>query len=225
MTSIPGWRFDKDKDPSFAFTEEPHGYVLAKRRLWSPSSLFRKVGYVDPTYFTDEHRYRGHYVHWIIRLHNEGDLDRADVAPEMIGFLDAWCEFCELWKVKPRLSELPIYHPQLLYGVTPDCEAEILGGDPAIIEAKSGEAKSGPPPWWTALQTAFQDMAIGAWDKKETYRRRIGVKLFRNGKFKPVEYDDEEDYHDARANLRTVLRRWPEPPIALPNPLDNMAAL
>jgi hypothetical protein len=222
MTGIPGWRFEIDKDPSFVFTEEPHGYVLNKRQLWSPSSLFKKVGWVDDKYYTDEHRYRGHYVHWTIRLNDEGDLDRADVAPEMLGFLDAWCEFCELWKVKSRLIETPVYHPSLLYGVTPDTEGLILGGDPAIIERKSGESKSGPPPWWAAIQTAFQDLAIAAWDKKEIYRRRIGVKLFRNGKFKAVEYEDEEDYHDARAILRTVLRRWPQPPITV---LDTMAAL
>ncbi len=222
MTKIPGWRFEQDKDPSFLYTDEPHRYVLKERQLWSPSSLFKKVGWVDDQYYTEEHRYRGHYVHWIIRLNDEGDLHREDVAPEMMGFLDGWCEFCTLWKVKPRLIELPIYHPELLYGVTPDCEGLIQGGDPAIIERKSGEAKSGPPPWWAAVQTAFQDLAVGAWDRRPgTFRRRIGVKLFRNGKFKAVEYDDEEDYGDAHAILRTVKRRWKQPPIAL----ETMTAL
>lgn len=205
MKGIPGWRFDKDRDPSFQFLDEPHDYLLTGERMWSPSSAFKYVRWVDDTYYTDEHRYRGHYVHWIRRLYDENDLDINDIAPEYRGFLDAYLEAKAKWNIIPRIGEKPIYHPTLKYGVTPDSESLILGGDPAIVEYKSGEPGSGPPPWWTAIQTASQDMAVSAWDRKgaEIHRRRIGIKLFRNGKFSAREYDDDADYDKWQSCLHT----------------------
>lgn len=158
----------------------------------------QRVRWINTDYYTDEHRYRGHYVHWIRRLDDENDLDIKDVAEEYRGFLDAYHAFKATWKFEPRMSERPIYHPELRYGVTPDAEGLILSSrDPAIVELKSGEPNSGPPPWWTKIQTASQDMAVGAWDRTKgdyPHRRRVGVKLFRNGKFNAKEYDDPADY-------------------------------
>jgi hypothetical protein len=198
MKGIPGWRFDKIKDPSFQFIEESHEYLLNGERLWSPTSAFKQVRWVDDTYYTDEHRYRGQYVHWIRRLDDENDLDIKDVAPEYLGFLEAYYAVKALWKIVPRMGERPLYHPDLRYGVTPDSECLILDGDPAIVEYKSGEPGSGPPPWWTAIQTLSQELAVSAFDPigRIIVRRRVGVKLFRNGKFKAVEYTDyDTDFH------------------------------
>ena len=208
LAGIPGWHFDKRRDPSFEFLPEPHEYHLKGERLWSPSGVFLSVGYVDRTYYREEHRYRGQYVHRATHLIDDHDLVWNDIAPEYLGYVEAYCEFKEVWKFKPRLREKPIYNPEYHYGVTPDGEGIILGGDEAIVEIKTGTM-----PWWTAVQTAAQDMALHHWDaSRDTTRRRIGVELKKNGKFRAKEFDEDRDYDTWRANLHTAQRHHREPP-------------
>ncbi len=175
--------------------------------MWSPSSAFVQVGYVDTTYYKDEDRYRGTWVHWATRLSDEGALNWSKLPGEYVGFLEAYEDFKHVWKYRPRMREIPIYHPQYLYGVTPDGEGKILDGDDAIVELKTGTMM-----WWTAIQTAAQDMAVAAWDKiVKPYRRRIGVELSKNGKFRAVEFKDPDDYDTWKANLKTC-QRFGDPP-------------
>lgn len=208
---IPGWKFEKKKDPSFKFLDEPHEYHFQTRKLWSPSMVFVEVRYVDRTYYNDEHLYRGTYVHWCTRLSDQGELDWADVAGEYIGYLEAYEDFKAVWKFKPRLIEVPMYHPHLFYGVTPDREGIILDGDAAIVELKSGHM-----PWWTKYQTAAQELAVAAWDRTpQPRRRRVGVELSKNGKFRAKEFRDPDDFETWRANLKTCHSHYAEPPQAL----------
>ncbi len=209
MAGIPAWTFARRRDPSFEFVSDPHEYHLKGTRLWSPSGTFLQVGYVDDRYYTEESRYRGQYVHRATHLVDEKDLVWNDVAPEYLGYVEAYCEFKEMWRFKPRLREIPLYHPDYLYGTTPDGEGKILDGDDAIVELKTGTM-----PWWTAIQTAAHDMGVGAWDAKEIYRRRFGVELKKNGKFRVKEFDDDHDYDVWKGNLITV-QRTGKPPLRL----------
>ncbi len=222
---IPGWKFQPD--PSFRFVEEPHEYYLHEARRWSPSSIFVQVRWVDKRFFKESDRYRGSYVHWCSRLDDEGDLDASDVDPKFRGYLDGWREFSLKRKVRHRLIEKPIYHRALLYATTPDRESEIDGGEPACIEIKTGPedpASATPPYWWTGPQLAAHDMAIGSWEEKPIHRRRVGVKLFGNGKFKAVEYDDPADYLDFQGALRACLRFPGVPPRSIGEELQAYAA-
>jgi hypothetical protein len=207
LSGIPDWRFKPH--PSFKFLEDPHEYHLKGKRLWSPSGVFKDIGYVDMTYYTKEHQYRGQYVHRALHLIDEGDTGIwKQIHHDFLGYVEAGAEFKEVWKFKPRMRELPIYHPDYLYGVTPDAEGLILGGDEAIVEYKTGTML-----WWTAIQTAAQDLAVHCWDKdKKKTRRRIGVELKKNGKFRVKEFDDEGDYNVWIANLTTARRHHQEPP-------------
>jgi hypothetical protein len=204
---IPGWSFERRKDPSFKFLPDPHEYHLKGERLWSPSGVFVEVRYVDLSRYKEEDRYRGSWVHRATHLYDEGDLDWKAIPPEYLGFVEGYCEFKELYKFKPRLIETPIYHPKLLYGVTPDREGLILQGDPSIVELKTGTML-----WWTAYQTAAQDLAIGAFDKTETFRRRFGVELKKTGKFRVKEFEDPDDYLTWQQNLGTVKAHYKQPP-------------
>ncbi len=213
LKGIPAWTFEKKRDASFAFLSDPHQYDLKERRLWSPSGTFLQVGYVNDKYYTEEARYRGQYVHRATHLIDEGDPDIWKTiyaeATEYLPFIEAYCEFKEVWRFKPRMREIPIYHPDYNYGVTPDGEGIILDGDPAIVELKTGSM-----PWWTAIQTASQDLAVAAWDGRETYRRRIGVELKKNGKFRAKEFTEDDDYDTWKSNIKTV-QRIGQPPLKL----------
>lgn len=209
---IPGWGFEKRRHESFQFLEEPHEYHLQGKRLWSPSGVFVEVGYCDPTYYKEEHRHRGSYVHWATRLIDEDDLDWKDIAAEYFGFIEAYAEFKMAWKFRARQREKPMYHPQYLYGVTPDAEGIILDGDEAIVELKT--VNQGSIPWWTRYQVAAQSMAIKAWDTQDIFRRRFGVALLPTGKFKVKEFDEHPDDDDLtwQSNLRTANKHYAEPP-------------
>jgi hypothetical protein len=207
--NIPGWIFEKKRDPTFKFLPEPHEYYLKNVRLWSPSGVFVEIRYVDPIYYNEESRYRGQYVHHATHLIDDGDKGIWNkIHHDYLGFIEAYCEFKEVWKYRPRMRELPIYHPLFHYGVTPDGEGTILGGDDALVEMKTGSM-----PWWVKYQLAAQDMAVSAWDSQTLFRRRIGLELKVNGKFKAVEFDDHEDDDCTwQANLRTAQKHYREPP-------------
>lgn len=206
---IPGWRFEKRKDPTFQFLEKPHDYLLNGERMWSPSSGLHHCRFIDTTYYKPEHAHRGTYVHWACRLMDEDDLDWKDIAPEYLGYVEAYAEAKIKWRIRSRFVEKPIYHPEYRYGVTPDREAIILDGDPAIVELKTGTMMD-----WTRYQTAAQDMAIHAWEpnpEEESGRRRIGIELKSTGKFRVKEFDDPDDYDTWRACLK-VCQRYGQPP-------------
>ncbi len=211
MTSkvtIPGWKFDQKRDPSFRFDPEPHEYWLKDNLLWGFSAIVKAVGWVDDTWFTEESRVRGTHVHMGTHFIDEGGADWSTIRQEIFGYIMAYENFKKDWNFKPRLIELPLYHPLLLYGVTPDREGLVQDGDPAIVELKSGALT-----WVAQYQTAAQDLAIQAWEKKPTYRRRIGVKLLSDGTYIAKEYKDPRDYDrwkcavvTAQSNQNVVLR-------------------
>ncbi len=209
LNGIPGWTFEKRKDKTFKFLPEPHEYYLKGARLWNPSAVFLDIRYVDPTYYTQESRHRGQYVHRATHLIDDHDPEIwKKIHHEYLGYVEAYCEFKEMWRYRPRLREVPIYHPEHQYGVTPDGEGIILDGDEAVVEMKTGTML-----WWTAIQTAAQDMAIHYWDKDEDKtRRRFGVELKKTGKFRVKEFDDDGDYYTWQTNLHTAKRHHWEPP-------------
>lgn len=220
LSGIPGWRFEKKKDPTFKFLPEPHEYHLKGVRLWSPSGVFVQVGWNDPTYYNEESRYRGTYVHHVTHLIDEGDAGIwKKIHHAYLGFVEAYCEFKEVWKYKPRMREVPIYHPQFHYGVTPDGEGTILQGDDALVEMKTGTM-----PWWVRYQLASQSMGVSAFDSRDIFRRRIGVELKENGKFRAVEMKMEDHDHDDlkwQWALETARMHYKEPPLKKPEGLKK----
>ena len=223
LKGIPEWGFHVRCDPSFRFVPDPHEYYLNGQRLWSPSGVFLNVRYVDPTYYTEESRYRGTYVHHathLIDLGNAGVWNQVD--HNYLGYVEAYAEFKEAYRFRPRMSEVPIYCPAhtpfyignagimlpSAYATTPDVEGMILDGDEAIVEKKTGNM-----PWWTAIQTASHDMALRAWDKrKNRERRRFGVELKANGKFRVEEFIEEDYYFTWWAAAKATQRRGPPTP-------------
>lgn len=207
-----GWLFHQEKDPSFIFNEEPHIYLLAGKRLWSPSGVFRQVGYSISDFFRPEHRIRGQYVHSACHYLDEGDLDWASLKDhpyQVEGYVRAWQAFVKETNFIPRLIEVHTYHRDLLYGVTPDREGLIFSGDPAIVEIKSGTMR-----WWTKYQTASQALAVQSWEQSPTPRRRFGVELSIDGKYRMEEFTDPDDYNGWGDALRTC-QRLGEPPTKL----------
>ncbi len=189
--TIPGWKFEKSAlyDPTYRYDDAPHEYWLQSQLMYGFSAIVKAVGWVDDTWFTEEGRWRGHCVHQGTRFIDEGNADWSTIAQEFFGYIMAYENFKKDWNFKPRLIEVPLYHPTLRYGVTPDREGLILEGVPAIVELKSGALS-----WVARYQTAAQDLAIQAWETHPTYRRRFGVKLLSDGTYMVKEFKEFIDY-------------------------------
>ena len=207
-------RFFDGKDPLFRFVEDPHEYHLGDLRLWSPSSAMKQIGYVDTRPFTEAARLRGTHVHKATAIMDTGRVDSSTVSDSVLGYAMGWEKFCRDWNYRIRLREVPMYHPTLLYGVTPDSEGltdHPLGlwkDRPTVVEMKTGDVK-----WWVCIQTAAQEETIKAWDVEPgVTRERLGVQVCVDGTYKkPVHFTDAHDRTVWRC-LLTACQRLGEPP-------------
>ncbi len=165
----------------FTFDEATHIYRLGDRVLPSITQILKECGYVDDTYYTEEHRYRGQYVHWCVRLINENNLDWDDVHPEFRGYCDAYVKAVKELNIVPISFEEPLYHSVLHFAGTPDIVAE-----DALWELKTGAIMK-----WAGLQTAGQEiLAQVKWPRPKP-RRRFGLRLNKDGTYeKPKEFRD-----------------------------------
>lgn len=170
----------------FRYVDETHTYFLGERKLPSITGILRMCGYVDTQWYTEEARSRGSHVHLAIKFLNKQTLDWSSVIDRYIGYVMAYEKFVRDWNFKIGIFELPLYHPDLLFGGTPDLVGTCLENVPCIVELKTG-----PVMKWTALQTAAQELLIRAWDGPEIRRRRWGVTLNADGTYsKPKEFLD-----------------------------------
>ncbi len=170
----------------FSFDEESHTYRLGDKILPGITGILKACGYIDTSYYTEEARDRGSHVHLAIKFLNKGTLDWNTVIDRYIGYVSAYEKFVRDWNVKVRIFETPMYHPELLFGGTPDIVGTMLDNVPFIGEMKTGQIMP-----WTALQTIAQEVLVRAWDTEPVRYRRIGIPLRADGTYgKPKEFKD-----------------------------------
>ena len=209
LTSDIAERFRLYRDPTFRFEPGPHLTYLQDKILWSITGALRQSGLTgDSTFYTEEGRIRGTHVHAACHYLDEGDTDldelqklddrRAESGhPLLSGYVCGWQSFKTDFHFIPRLIELPMYDDVLQFAGIPDREGLILNGEEAVVEIKTGAMK-----YWTAYQTAAQDILLQRWDEHPHFRRRFGVNLKPDGTYKIIEFTDPGDYDTFRAALR-----------------------
>jgi hypothetical protein len=174
---------------AFHYDDPTHTYTLDGKILPSITGILKKVGYVNTDWYTPEARDRGSHVHLAIKFLNKGTLDWASVLDHYIGYVLAYQKLVKEWQFAVELFEVPMHHPDLLFGGTPDLIGTVFGNVPAIIELKTG-----PVMKWTALQTIAQEMLMRARESNGGIRRRRwGVTLNADGTYsKPKEFKEYE---------------------------------
>ncbi len=187
----------------FRFVEESHTYFLGDKVLPGITGILKSCGYVDPTYYTEDARNRGSHVHLAIKFLNKQTLDWGSVIDRYIGYVIAYEKFVRDWNLKIRFFEVPLYHPDLLFGGTPDLVGTCLDNVPCIVEIKTGPVRK-----WTALQTAAQELLVRAWDDDKSIRyRRWGVCLNADGTYsKPVPFNEWDRDEVVFRNLNSVVQ-------------------
>lgn len=154
-------------------------------------------------------RKRGNAVHRAVELHEKRDLDRRKLTREVSCRLDLWRFFKDEYKVRPVpilklpkwwpdpssniLCEIPLVHPDLMFGVTADCGLFEIQGELGVIEVKATSTNNDA----TALQLASQERTINYFFENSVGRveARYGVRLDpRRRRAEVIRYRDRADF-------------------------------
>lgn len=196
-------------DP-FQFDEKTHTYTWFGVKVPGISFILKSTGFVDTTWFTDEHRDRGHAVHRAAELLMFGELDwstvHESILPRVKGF-ETWFH-----KIKPKvlMCEKPLYSNVHGFAGTPDMVVDV-NGEMWIPDVKSG--KSGLA---AKIQTAAQgilvaeNMGMGC-----PIFKRFALELPADGGFKMVPHEDRGDRVMFLNALAMVNRRVNEKELSL----------
>lgn len=173
------------------FDEDSHTYEVAGIKRSSVTDLLKKNGLNKGLiYATDEHRWRGHAVHEMMKLHHKGTLDEINLDEDLRPYLRAWRRFVGETGFSTMGFEKPLYHPVLNYAGTPDVWGRV-GKEIWLPDYKSGTV-----PRVTGLQLAGYEMlliACGEIPEKGIPIRRIGIHLKNDGNYNLRPFEDHND--------------------------------
>lgn len=172
---------------SFLFDEASHVYTLNGLPLPSVTTILKRCGLIDETYYTQSATLRGKIVHSICHLYDENRLDMSSVDERLRGYLEAWIKFRSESGFIPSQSECPMYSKALWFAGTPDK----IGLDPKdkakkwLVDIKTGEIQK-----WIKYQTVGYEILCN----EKTPYTRLGVKLNDDGTYnRPVFMTDQRD--------------------------------
>ena len=187
--------------PDFRFEPVGHRYYLDAEEIPSLSAVLKDytdLSHVPDQTLVEDAAIRGADIHKELELYDKGELDEYHSI-----YTQAWAEFRQQSGFYPIQIEQPIYHPILLYGVTPDRVGHVVN-DGWIIDIKTGSHKN-----WHPLQTAGQALAVESelgWYKENI--RRACWHVDKEGKWSLHEHNDKDDFGHIMALRRIRLTDW-----------------
>ena len=183
----------------FRVDDARHRYFIGAQRVPGVRGILRTAGIEgDKSFLSPEYQARGKAVH-DATLHF--DLTGRDVdwlPDDWDVFFRAYVRFRAAIPCKWKLLETAKPHRTLRYASRVD-RMGLVNGYPALVELKTGgpDAFHGP-------QLAGLDLLLG-----RGTRRRLGVYLFKTGKFRVIEYSDPKDYMTFLAALNRYWQVYP----------------
>ncbi len=179
--------------------EATHTYRVDGRVVRSVTQVLADAGMVDTRFFTEEGRDRGHKVHMITEMYDEGSLIEHKVPDDLKGYLRAWQKFLHDTKAVVVETEKMVYCPTLNYAGQFDKILEWNGRDwIADIKGHTSVASE-------RVQTA----AYANCKANPLPLDRVAIHLLPNGKYRKETHgieDFERDFDTFRAAL--VISRW-----------------
>ncbi len=139
----------------FRFDEADHSYWLGEQRLDAVTHVLREAGMIDASWFTEEARTRGAYVHQATEMIDRGTLDWDALDPILSPYCRAYERFVADVRPEVLLSERPLYHAGYLYAGTPDRVARI-NGITAVVDFSTGD----PLPAKLVQVAAYREMVL-----------------------------------------------------------------
>lgn len=138
----------KDTHIPLVFKEEDHSYWLGARRLPSVTQILSDLGFVSPFAKNPDKARLGKYVHEMIALYEEGELDEDALDPRLGEYLSRWKLIRTPYPPTVRIVlESAVYSEPLGLAGTPDLLVYDDEGV-TIVDFKSGNSKED----WHKLQ-------------------------------------------------------------------------
>ena len=131
--------------PELILTND-HRYLLDGKGIDGLTSTIKEAGLIrnsDPKYMES-----GSAIHKITELYDLGIMDKYEIDPKGLPYLESWKRFRKDQNYTPLHIEFQIYHPQLMVGMKIDRL-------PGPIDLKSGTSEP-----WHILQIAVQYKTI-----------------------------------------------------------------
>lgn len=170
-----------------------HTYHLGDRALPSVTTVLKAVGLIDDTWFTEQARQRGTYVHMATHYVDEDDLAEESVDPRYLGYLHAYRRFLETTRPSWEYIEHRICDPIAGYAGTLD-RAGLVNGRRMLVDIKTGTFAT------AGLQTAAYRRCL---PEPHTWGR-AALKLNADGAFT---FNDLTDRRD-EARFLAALTVW-----------------
>jgi hypothetical protein len=169
-----------------------HRYWLGDRELVPVTRVLEIEGFIDTTWFTEESRTRGTYVHQACDLDDAGSLDDESLDPGLVPYVDAYRLFKQQMSVGQfPYVELPLAHAPL----------GVAGRIDRLSEGQLLDIKSGADEPSHAFQTALYAL-LAEYNGLVPSARRLTrgcVHLLKNGSFQMVWHTDANDLRLAKA--------------------------
>lgn len=194
----------------FRFDAGSHTYFDSTGSVVTHTTeLLTKAGWIDDTWWTDEHSERGRMVHSLTADYDLGALDLPTCVSRFRPYLLAHVACLQI--VKPTIEEVeqPWVHPGLRVGTRPDRTVR-LNGARGVWEIKSG-VKPATRHGTNAhrIQTAIQALVLESKFKLPAEMwLRLCEYINHRGKFKLEDHGDTKakDFAEARRIVKTYAR-------------------
>lgn len=168
------------------YDEETQRPIVDGRRVLGATDVLRFSGIMDGQMWGSDHDlYMGQARHAAVELWVKGTLDLSTLHPEIQPSLESFLDFQQKTGFRPTHSEYKVWNPVFRVATRIDLLGEFPDGTEAVIELKSGTVAKP-----TAIQTAMQDILLGALRQ----RQRFGLSIPKTGKPNVVPYTDRDDY-------------------------------
>lgn len=191
--------------PQLQFDAALHRYTLDGRELPSVTTILREAGLIDGSFWTDEARLRGEYLHAAIALHNEGDLDINALDPKLVPYFRGYERFLEETRVEVEHTERRVCDEGLGYAGTLDLivawmtESGERVARRGLVDVKTGSVPPSVGPQTAAyLRCARTFLPLGA----PVYR--FALHLPGDGSYRLVPLTNTQDEADFLAALRVA---------------------
>lgn len=139
--------------PRLVLDEVTHRAFLGNRELVRVTTALEEAGIVTTSWFTDESRVRGQYLHEAIALYHARELEEASIDVGLLPYWLGYLAFLAESEFMPASVERPIHDELAGYAGRYD----LLGQFPKLPQTAMDliDVKTGLAPKWTALQTAL----------------------------------------------------------------------
>jgi len=175
------------------FNSEKHQYKASGILLPSVTEILKGAGLIDATFYTEESKVRGSYVHKACEYYDQGDLDEDSLDPQIAGYLQAYKKWKATFGYEFTWIEMPMQDKTGVYAGTSD---RIIERRPRQI----WDIKSGPYQKWHRVQSAAY---VNMLDDPFSYTR-LGLYLQSSGKFTVREFP-KTDYMADLAIFQSAL--------------------